>query len=198
MEDRWLNIPNLISFARLGLVPVFLYLQVTGNAKWALICFVVAMSSDALDGFLARVLNQRSRLGGILDPVADKLLVATALVTLMVDRRIPWWLLAPILVRDGLMLAGAVVVKHKHLELPIAPSRIGKYATFGLACLVVLALIWPVRPSAELTAYTAVTGYLAGLCVVLSTVQYLARFGYLFFAPARRQPSESDGKRVRA
>jgi cardiolipin synthase len=186
-RPEWLTVPNLISLVRLGMVPVFMWLHLAGRPGWALGVFAAAAASDSLDGLLARLLDQRSKLGGILDPVADKVLVLSALVTLVIERRIPGWLLALVVFRDGWMVIGALVVRRKRLEIPTAPSRIGKYATLTLISLVVLALAdQVVENDAQLHAYTAVVGFLAGLCVVASTVQYFHRFGYLFFAPARR------------
>lgn len=180
------TIPNLITFARLGLVPVFVWLQLANKPQAALIVFAVAMGSDSIDGLLARVLNQRSKLGALLDPIADKLLVAAALILLVVDRRVPIWLLLLILFRDGTMAVGALMVKRKKLELPAQPSRIGKYATLSMAVLVVLALAGQTSWAPDvLHAYTLVVAFLAGLCVVISTAQYFTRFGYLWFAPPR-------------
>lgn len=182
----WATVPNVITLVRLAMVPVFVGLHLAGRPGWALAVFAAAAASDSLDGFLARLLDQRSKLGGILDPVADKVLVFSALVTLAIERRIPWWLLALVVLRDGWMIVGAVVVRRKRLEIPTAPSRIGKYATLTLLSLVVLALADQiVENDVQLHAYTAVVGFLAGLCVVASTAQYLHRFGYLFFAPGR-------------
>lgn len=194
-----ITIPNLISFLRLGLVPVFLWLQLHGEPEWALGVFVVASASDMLDGFLARVLNQRSKLGGILDPVADKLLVFTALVTLVIGHQLPWWLFAVMLARDLPMAIGAWVVKLKNLEIPTMPSRIGKYATFSMVLTVVMALL-AASPRAPLAVegYTVSLAFIAGLCVVLSTLQYWARFGYLFFAPERKRSSRDDERRTHA
>ncbi len=187
-NPAWLTIPNLITLFRLALVPVFFVLHVQGRAGWALAVFITAAVSDSIDGLLARALNQRSKLGGVLDPVADKLLVFAALASLVLERRIPFWLLGVILFRDASMIVGAFVVKRKHLEIPTAPTRIGKYATFFLICLIVLALVSEQSQSPVLAAYTVAVGFIAGLCVTISTVQYFARYGYLFFAPPRSQP----------
>lgn len=186
--SAWLTVPNLITFGRLGMVPVFIVLELTGRPSAALWVFAIAAVSDSVDGLLARLLNQRSKLGGILDPIADKALVFSALVTLVVAERLPWWLLGVMVFRDGWMIVGALMVRHKRLEIPTAPSRIGKYATLGLITTVVLALVGQVLgPSPRLEAYTAVVGFLAGICVAASTVQYFHRFGYLFFAPPRSE-----------
>ncbi len=191
-SPSWLTIPNAITLVRLALVPVFVALHLAGMPGWALICFIVAAASDGIDGFLARVLDQRSKLGGILDPIADKLLVSAALITLVVERQLPWWLLVLIGIRDGWMAFGALWVKHKRLEIPTSPTRIGKYATFGMTVLVVLALTDQALRSSELLhAYMVVFGFVSALCVVISTMQYFWRFGYLLFAPPK-PPSAAE------
>lgn len=190
--ERVLTVPNCITFGRFGLIPVFVLLHLAQRPGWALATFAVAAVSDGIDGLLARLLDQRTKLGGILDPIADKLLVFAALCTLVVERRLPVWLLGLVVFRDAFMGVGALVVKRKNLEIPAAPSRIGKYATFTLTVLVALALVDQiVGESEELHAYTKVVGFIAALCVAISTVQYLARFGYLFFVPPK---SSAQGK----
>lgn len=170
------------------MVPVFVVLSLQGHTVAALWIFIVAAVSDSIDGLLARVLNQRSHLGGILDPIADKALVMSALLVTVLSGRLPWWLLALVVFRDGWMVVGALMVRHKRLEIPTAPSRVGKYATLGLLGVTVMALVeQAIGASPLLEAYTAVVGFLAGLCVAASTVQYFYRFGYLFFAPPRSE-----------
>lgn len=186
--DRWFTVPNLITYLRFLLIPVFVVLHLNGSPGWALAVFIGAAASDGIDGFLARVLDQRSRLGAILDPFADKLLVSAALVTLVIERRLPVLLLLLILFRDGWIAFGALWVRHKRLEIPTSPSRIGKYATFTLTLLVVLALVDQYVARSELLhAYTGVVGFIAALCVVISTIQYFARFGHLLFAPPKER-----------
>jgi len=184
----WLTIPNLITIGRIGTVPVFVALSLTGHTVAALWTFIAAAASDGIDGLLARLLDQRSHLGGILDPIADKALVLSALLVLVFTGKLPWWLLALVVFRDGWMVIGALMVRRKRLEIPTAPSRVGKYATLGLLTAVVLALVGlAVGKSPMLEAYTAVVGLLAGLCVASSTVQYFVRFGYLFWAAPRSE-----------
>jgi cardiolipin synthase len=185
-RSAWLTIPNLITLGRIGMVPVFVALSLTGHTVAALWTFIIASASDGIDGLLARVLDQRSHLGGILDPIADKALVLSAMLVLVFTGKLPWWLLGLVVFRDGWMVVGALMVRHKRLELPTSPSRVGKYATTGLLLSVVLALVGQaIGKSPMLEAYIAVVGFLAGLCVAASTVQYFSRFGYLFWAPAR-------------
>jgi cardiolipin synthase (CMP-forming) len=187
-KRAWSTIPNLITIGRIGMVPAFVALSLTGHTVAALWTFIVAAASDGIDGLLARLLDQRSHLGGILDPIADKALVLSALLVLVFTGRLPWWLLALVVLRDGWMAIGALMVKHKRLEIPTAPSRVGKYATLGLLTSVVLALVdQAVGKSELLEAYIAVVGFLAGMCVAASTVQYFHRFGYLFWAPPKSE-----------
>lgn len=167
----------------MGLTPAFLVLHLQGKPGLALGCFILAAVSDVLDGFLARILDQRSKLGALLDPIADKLLSVAALSSLTLEGRLPPWLFVLVLVRDGYMILLAAVVHVKRLEVTVEPTRVGKYATFALIALVVLALLDEMRQvDAVLHAYTRVVGVTAGLCVALSTLQYFVRFGYLLTA----------------
>jgi cardiolipin synthase len=195
-SESWLNIPNSITLFRLGLVPVFLVLELTHQPGWALACFATASVSDGLDGLLARLLNQRTKLGGVLDPIADKVLINAALISLVIDSWLPLWLLLITAGRDLLMVVGAIVVKRKNLEIPTEPSRLGKYATFFMVCVILLSLVRTISGApAFLHAYVAVLGFVAGLCVVTSTIQYFARYGYLWVAPARRVPANVSATR---
>ena len=183
-----MNVPNSITLFRIALVPVFLVLQLSHEPEWALACFTTAAISDGLDGMLARLLNQRTKLGGVLDPIADKLLILAALVSLVMERRLPLWLLGINLGRDLLMVIGALMVAYKRLELPTEPSRIGKYATFFMVCTVILALISDIPGTPVMRPYVVVLAFVAAQCLLVSTAQYFARYGYLWVAPARRTP----------
>lgn len=184
-----LNLPNLLTFSRIAVIPILVALfWVEGNAaRWvACALFTAAGITDYLDGYLARTWRAQSQLGALLDPIADKLLVFAALVVLVVQHRIPLWLILLLGGQNLLMILGAGMVKWKNLEIPTSPSRIGKYATFTLICLVVLALVTSSeRAPRALHAYVPVLAFISALCVVISTIQYFARFGYLWFEPAR-------------
>lgn len=185
-SDAW-TVPNVLSYLRLIAVPLFVSLHLGGRPGWALVVFLVAALTDWFDGFLARLLNQRTTLGAFLDPLADKLLTGAALIMLFLENEAPLWMVLLVAFRDGSMALGAVVVKRKGLELPTAPSRVGKYATFALTCFIVLGLFDETfSDSPLLHAWLLVAGYFTGLCVAISTVQYFLRWGYLWVAPARR------------
>ena len=186
MRSVWLTVPNLLTLLRLGLVPVFAVLHLTGRPGWALLCFLLAALSDWLDGLAARILDQRTQLGAFLDPLADKVLLGVALLLLVLERVAPLWLLLLVLVRDLAEALGVAVVRRKRLELPAAPSRVGKYAAFALTCLVVLGLLDETfSDSPNIHAWFQVAGYFTGLCVAISTIQYFVRWGYLWVAPPR-------------
>ena len=187
-SDAW-TVPNVLSYLRLLAVPVFVSLHLGGRPGWALIVFLAAALTDSLDGFLARLLNQRTRLGAFMDPLADKLLMGAALIMLFLESEAPAWMVVLVAFRDISMALGAVVVKRKGLELPTAPSRVGKYAAFALACFIVLGLLDETfTDSPLLHAWLLVAGYFTGLCVAISTAQYFVRWGHLWVAPARRAP----------
>jgi cardiolipin synthase (CMP-forming) len=198
MTKSWRTLPNAITLTRLALVPLFIGLYTSGREHLAALWFVVAILTDGLDGLLARILQQQSKLGAFLDALADKVLIFAALVLLVVHDRVPLWLVGLIALRDGLMVVGTIVVRRKHLELPSRPSRIGKYATFALALYVILALLdGQASGLSSFRGYVPVIGFIAALCVVVSTLQYFARFGHLFFDPPRRlsSPPEQSPRR---
>jgi cardiolipin synthase len=187
-SDAW-TVPNVLSYLRLLAVPVFVFLHVGGRPGWALAVFLAAALTDSLDGFLARLLNQRTRLGAFMDPLADKLLMGAALILLFLENEAPLWMVLLVAFRDGSMALGAVMVKRKGLELPTRPSRVGKYAMFALTCFIVLGLFDETfSDSPLLHAWLLVAGYFTGLCVAISTAQYFLRWGHLWVAPARRVP----------
>jgi cardiolipin synthase len=131
-SDRILTIPNAISFARLLGVPLFLWLVLVPQADvWAFVVLAVAGATDWIDGYLARVLNQRSNLGILLDPLADRLYIAATLLGLALREIIPWWLVG-ILVARELFLLALVPVLRKSGRMTLPVTYVGKAATFCL------------------------------------------------------------------
>ena len=129
---RVLTVPNLVSAARLLGVPLFLYLLLGPHADIAaLVVLAVAGFSDWADGVLARRLNQYSRLGELLDPLADRLYIVATLIGLVVRDIIPWWLAAVIIGRD-LILTVALGVLRRYGYGPLPVHYLGKAATFNL------------------------------------------------------------------
>jgi cardiolipin synthase (CMP-forming) len=124
------TVPNQITLLRLGFLPVFLTLIAYQRYRWALLVLVVAGLSDAVDGLLARRLNQRSSLGAYLDPIADKLLLSSSFVILAYKTRIAWWTTIIVISRDILMLTVATVIILISGYRPFPPSVLGKMTTF--------------------------------------------------------------------
>lgn len=131
-STRILTIPNLLSFARLLGVPVFLWLVLVPEADgWAFLLLAVAGASDWVDGYLARRLNQRSQLGVILDPLADRLYIAATLLGLALRELIPWWLVGILVARELFLLTLVPMLRRSgRLALPV--TYVGKSATFAL------------------------------------------------------------------
>jgi cardiolipin synthase len=130
--DRILTVPNVLSFARLLGVPVFLWLVIVAEADvWALILLVAAGVTDWLDGAIARWTGQFSRLGALLDPVADRLYIAATVIGLAVRGIIPWWLVLLLALRD-VMLLGLLPILRSRGMIAMPVTLVGKAATFCL------------------------------------------------------------------
>ena len=131
VSSRVWTIPNVLSFIRLALVPVFLYLLVSGEDIWALGVLVFSSFSDYLDGVIARRFNQITRLGQLLDPAADRLFIFAALIGLTARDILPLWLTLVIIGRDVLLLVlGITLANFGYGPLPV--HHLGKFATFCL------------------------------------------------------------------
>jgi len=126
-----LTVPNVLSFLRLLALPI-VYLDLTqGREGRALIILFFVSSSDWVDGYLARRLNQISELGKLLDPISDRLLVAVVGIAMIVADIVPLWVVAVLLVRDLVLLIFAAVLIAEGVP-PLSVTRVGKSATFGL------------------------------------------------------------------
>ncbi len=123
--------PNALSGARLAAVPLFLLLILHERDGWALLVLSLAGLSDYLDGKIARRFRLESKLGAMLDPVADRLYIGCAVIGLAIRDIVPWWLVLSLFTRDLIIgLMQLVLIGKKHRPLPVA--FIGKAATFNL------------------------------------------------------------------
>ena len=130
--DRVLTVPNVLSFLRLLGVPLFLYLLLGPHADGAaVVLLMVSGWTDYFDGQIARRFGQTSRLGQLLDPLADRLYVASTVVAFAVRDVIPWWVLGVLLARD-LLLTGTLPVLRRHGYGPLPVHFMGKAATWNL------------------------------------------------------------------
>jgi CDP-diacylglycerol--glycerol-3-phosphate 3-phosphatidyltransferase len=131
-RDRLLTVPNVLSGIRLVLIPVFIYLLLVTHADaWAVAILMFSGASDWADGKIARLINQSSRLGELLDPAVDRLYMVTTLIAFGVRGLVPWWIIAILLVRDVLLAAELPLLRTRGFTaLPVL--YIGKAATFAL------------------------------------------------------------------
>ncbi|MCP5089324.1 MAG: CDP-alcohol phosphatidyltransferase family protein [Gammaproteobacteria bacterium] len=170
MSLSWL--PNAISLLRIVLVVPILSLILSGDFAWALALFFVAGFSDGIDGYLAKRFDWHTRLGGLLDPVADKLLVAGTFVTLAYVQQIPVWLAAVVILRDLIIIGGAMAYNFIVRPVQGEPTKISKLNTalqllFLLFVLSRAAFDWP----DEITI--TVLGAAILITVVISGVDYV-------------------------
>lgn len=131
-HDRIVTIPNALSLARLVGIPVFLWLVLVEQADiWAFVVLVIAGASDWFDGYLARRLDQQSRLGELLDPLVDRLYILATIVGLALRDVIGWWLVALLIGRDVLLVVLLPLLRRSgRIALPV--TFVGKAGTFAL------------------------------------------------------------------
>ena len=131
LNGEVVNVPNLLSFLRILLVPVFLWFLLEELFLAAIAVLAVAGLTDFLDGFLARKLNQTTKLGKMLDPVADRLYIFATLLALSATGYVPWWLAGLVILRDVLMLISLpLLASVGYRSLPV--HYLGKASTFAL------------------------------------------------------------------
>ena len=172
-----MSLANKISILRILLVPgivaslVYYHPDRDGLRFLTLGLFTVGMVSDALDGFLARAHGQQSQLGTLLDPIADKLLILSTLISCSVIRglpagmRIPAWFNLIVISRDVLLVTGTIIIFFLQGRWNVRPSRLGKWATFGQMLVILMVLL-------GLPAKTPVIIAAAALTVV-SAIHYI-------------------------
>jgi cardiolipin synthase len=171
MSLNW--IPNAISMLRIALVVPVLWLILQGEFGWALLLFWIAGFSDGLDGYLAARFNWQSRTGALLDPIADKLLVAGMFITLTYAQHIPLGLTALVLFRDVVIIGGAVAYNYLIKPVEGEPTRVSKINTvvqllFLLFVLSRAAFGWPDKIALTvLGAATLVTVVVSGIDYVV-------------------------------
>lgn len=141
-----MNLANRISIARIILIPFFIAAIVYSKLGIALVIFLLAVVSDAADGFIARTLKQKTEIGTILDPVADKLLLMSAYITLSVAQlkeliTIPPYVMIVVISRDVIIVLGSMMVYMIKGSLEVSPSMVGKITTFFQMMTIVSVLV---------------------------------------------------------
>ena len=179
-----MSLANKVSIFRLLLVPgiVACLLYYHPDRDWlrflALGLFVVGMASDAIDGFLARLQHQETELGTLLDPIADKFLVLSALISCSVIHGLPQWMRIPawfnlvVISRDVLLVSGSIVLFVMRGRWDVQPSRLGKWTTF-VQMLVIPSVLLGLPVRVPLVAIATALSVLSGINYVRMGIRIL-------------------------
>lgn len=180
------HLPNAITAARIALVVPLLWLIVHGQYLAALAVAAVAGASDALDGFLAKRFGWQSWLGSMLDPLADKLLLISALAALVLIGELPGWLLLVVLLRDVVIVGGALTYHARFGRFTAQPNLMSKLATAAQIALVLTEL-------ARLADFAALpAGARYGVLVVVALLTVVSGLHYLFEWGRRLRTMEKE------
>jgi cardiolipin synthase len=170
-----MNVPNALTLLRLALIPIVAYALIGHAYAIALPLFLVAALTDLADGYIARRFAQTTRLGAMLDPIADKLNMLVATILLASQRLLPWWLAVAVVGRDVFIVLGALAYRLTIGHLDIAPTMLSKINTvleFAVLLLVMAAAARWIDASALQPAFVLVFA-----TVVASGVQYAWMWG---------------------
>lgn len=168
-----MNLPNYITLARVVLIPFFINFMIYGYYGAALAVFAAACVTDALDGMIARITRQKTELGAFLDPLADKLLIVAAFVTLVLLGMLPVWLVIIVISRDVILMIGSIVIYFSGHEFKARPSITGKVTTVLQLFVVILSLTLKTFGT-EMALMPILMWATAGFTIA-SGVQYVSR-----------------------
>jgi len=168
---RWDQIPNTITLARLLLVPVLILVLKNENYQLALLIFLIAGISDALDGYIAKKYNFVSHFGAVLDPVADKLLLVSAYIMLAIIGQVPFWLVLAIVTRDLFIVGGYMVVTSLMGTVTMSPSLLSKLNTL-MQILLVIAILAEKAAGQDYPLFMIVLIYIVLITTISSGVHY--------------------------
>ncbi len=176
-----LNLPNYLTLIRIAAIPFFLILLFSRLYDYALLIFLIGGITDALDGPVARLTNQRTRLGAYLDPLADKLLIISSLVVLTIIDGVPAWLTILVLSRDVIVTLGYGAIYFVVEErMEIQPSTLGKINTFLLLLTITIVLVSLYDPNMIPSPLPFYLFLLSAVTTIISGLQYVYR-GLVWF-----------------
>jgi len=136
-----MNLPNSLTILRILLIPVFIGFLLYERYEYSLAVLLLAGLTDGLDGTIARVANQRTRLGAYLDPLADKLLLTSGFVTLSVLHLVPSWIAIVVVSRDMILMTGTPLARLTESHLDISPTLLGKGTTLVQLSYLILVVV---------------------------------------------------------
>jgi cardiolipin synthase len=177
------TIPNILTIARISITPGFLIAFLNDAMGLAWFFFVLAGLTDALDGFLARALNQRSELGAMLDPLADKVLLVTSFLCLGAKGLVPNWLVVVVVTRDLVIVGGLFLLQFWGVDVRtrIAPTMISKLNTLVQILFVFVVLLHLTFPTWSMGGLRVLLEWIVVVCTTVSGVHYVVR-GLKIFA----------------
>lgn len=183
-----MTVPNLLTILRILLTPFLVWLLLDNRLNDALLVFTIAGVTDGLDGLIARVFHQKSRLGAYLDPLADKILLVSSFILLGHLGLVPYWLVIIAVSRDAIIMLGVLMLMFHQVHMEVKPVFLSKLTTLSqlLAVLAALSSSLFALPQWGYTVLFSVTAFLS----VASGVQYML-IGISIFDNSRAQ----DGSR---
>ena len=164
-----MSIPNLITLARILLVPILIWAITSGEMRAAFLLFLTAGVSDAVDGFLAKRFGMASELGAHLDPLADKALIVSIYVSLGITEAIPRWIVILVVSRDILIIGGVMLAWFLGRPMTVKPllvSKLNTAAQIVFACLVLAALAFGFEAPAVQTGEVGLMWLVAALTLI--------------------------------
>jgi cardiolipin synthase len=166
-----MNLPNIMTLARVLLIPLFVILIINKSFGGALVTFAVAGITDGIDGMIARITHKRTELGAYLDPIADKLLLSSAFITLAIIEMLPSWLAVIVITRDVIILVGFFVLLLTNHRPKIHPSLVSKVTTVFQISTILVVLMAGYYPVFNQLSTIAIYG--TSIFTILSGTHYI-------------------------
>ena len=182
MSDNYLNVPNALTVLRILMIPVTAVLIFRDSMIWALAVFLLACGTDLLDGYLARKYHLTTKLGIWLDPLADKLMAVSVIVTFTIRGILPPFVMIVVFAKEFLMLLGGVIILGRGHVTPA--NKFGKIAALLLNISIGSGFLYE-----YLSPYYLYATYVALAAVIVAFVQYAAKNGHLIF---EKKPSARE------
>ena len=168
-----LNVPNSLTILRILLIPIIVGFLVYEHVEYALVTLMLAALTDALDGTIARMANQKTQFGAYLDPLADKLLLMATFVTVSLLEMVPVWSVILVVSRDAILLTGTLLAHLTGLAIDASPTLLGKATTLFQVIYVILVLALTAQGLDPVMLFPLLL--MMGLMTVLSGLHYIVR-----------------------
>ena len=173
-----LGLANTLTLFRIVCIPIFILFFALGEYGVAFVVFIVAGATDLVDGTIARMRKEKSELGAMLDPLADKGLMLTTFVALAIAEVVPWWFVYVILLRDVVVASGFLFVRLKKIKFELRSIFTSKMATLFEMLSGTLAMVYITFPNSKIWVYPVgdiVYGSIlvASVLILVATMQYL-------------------------